>query len=106
MSEGRALRGSGGMARVAAWEAMGPRQFPPTHLTPPWWLLSASVKRLAVWQDNLIGFEASVVPPPPPPLAPGDVCGEPDGGSGWCGYQPGRLLGLGNSPSLLHFDGS
>jgi hypothetical protein len=33
-SEGRALGGSGGRARVAAWEAMGPRQFPPTHLPP------------------------------------------------------------------------
>jgi hypothetical protein len=28
------LGGSGGRARVAVWEAMGPRQFPPTHLPP------------------------------------------------------------------------
>jgi hypothetical protein len=34
MAEGRVLRGSVDRARVAAWEAMGPRQFPPTHLPP------------------------------------------------------------------------
>jgi hypothetical protein len=65
--EGRAHGGSGGgRVRVAAWEAMGPRQFPLPRslLTPPWRLRSAPVKRLADWEDSLVGLEASVVPPP------------------------------------------
>jgi hypothetical protein len=63
------------------------------------------MKRLAVWQDSLVGFEASVVPPPllrwhlamsvaSPTVVAGGV------GISLGGHEASAI------PPLLHFDGS
>jgi hypothetical protein len=100
--EGQAHGGSGGgKARVAASEAMGLRQFPPTPSLVVPICAGEETRGLGRQPGRLGGLSC-----PSTPLAPRDVFGDPDNGSGWHGCQPGRPCGLDNFPSSPNSGGS